>query len=205
MLHSAQSQYTAFRRESKLRTGAFYAAVAALIGIMPVSLHGCGGYRAATEEDVPTGWVDRSILESPAYSQFKIAYDSSHIGQEFVEMISALHHGIDVTVFFGTWCSDSRRDVPRFLKIADLSGMAKEQVRLYALDRTKRSRDGMTERFQIELVPTFIFLKNNQEVGRIVETPKTTLEGDVLTILAGAKRGAQTIDEKRGSTQVHPD
>jgi len=37
----------------------------------------------------------------------------------------------------------------------------------------------------IESVPTFIFLKNKVESGRIIETPHTSLEQDMLNILTG--------------------
>ena len=103
-------------------------------------------------------------------------------------MIRSVQEGVDVTIFFGGWCGDSKREVPRFLRLADQSGFPKSRIKLYALDRTKKSDDGLTEKFGIERIPTFIFLKDGKEMGRITESPKTTLEGDVLTILA---RGAQ--------------
>ena len=35
----------------------------------------------------------------------------------------------------------------------------------------------------IELVPTFIFYRNGEELGRIVETPEDTLEKDLAEIV----------------------
>ena len=67
-------------------------------------------------------------------------------------------------MFLGAWCSDSRREVPRFLKIADLAGMDATRIKLYGLDRTKKSSDGLTDRYGIERVPTFIFLRGDKEV-----------------------------------------
>ena len=37
----------------------------------------------------------------------------------------------------------------------------------------------------IQRVPTFIIYKNNIESGRIIETPKTSLEQDLVNILTG--------------------
>jgi hypothetical protein len=131
--------------------------------------------------------MGREALEDPAHGDFALVYDTSRIHQDFVSLIQQVHEGIDVVVFLGTWCSDSRREVPRFLKIADLAGIESDRIKLYGLDRTKKSSDGLTDRYGIERVPTFIFLRGEREVGRIVELPRTTLEGDVLSILAGAR------------------
>jgi thiol-disulfide isomerase/thioredoxin len=148
---------------------------------------GCGSTGDLSQPDVPVGWIDREVLANPAHGDFSLVYDTSRIHEDFVGLIQQVHEGIDVIVFLGTWCSDSRREVPRFLKIADLAGMNVDRIKLYGLDRTKKSRDGLTDRYGIERVPTFIFLLGEREVGRIVEVPRTTLEGDVLSILAGAR------------------
>jgi len=134
------------------------------------------------------GWLDREILEDPAYGNFALVYDTSHIHQDFVELIRQVNADVEVIVFLGTWCSDSRREVPRFMKIVDLTGMRESRVRLYGLDRSKQSSDGLTHRYTIERIPTFIFLKHGEEIGRIIEVPRATLEADVLSILAGVQQ-----------------
>jgi thiol-disulfide isomerase/thioredoxin len=134
-----------------------------------------------------TGWVDRSVLDKPEYSVFRTTYDSVHVGEQFVEMIRSVQAGVDFIVFFGTWCEDSEREVPRFLKIADLAEIPADLIRLYGLDRSKKSSDGLTDKFDIKSVPTIIFLRNGREIGRIVEKPQTTVEEDMLSILAGAQ------------------
>ena len=50
-----------------------------------------------------------------------------------------------------------------------------------------RSREDRGERIaslKIEAIPTFIVYRKDAEIGRIVETPKTTLEADLLEILS---------------------
>ena len=91
---------------------------------------------------------------------------------------------METIVLLGTWCGDSRREVPRFLRIADMAGIPADRITLVGVDRAKKSGDGMSDRYPVEKVPTFIFLKGGVEIGRIVETPAGTLEGDMLTILA---------------------
>ena len=170
-----------FARKKKTAACLFLCAVLA-------SLAGWAGSAPGGGEPADRGWVSRDILETSPYAPFRAGYDSARIAPEFVPMIRSVREGVDVTIFFGGWCGDSKREVPRFLRLADQSDFPKDRIRLYALDRTKKSDDGLTEKFGIERIPTFIFLKDGKEIGRITESPKTTLEGDVLTILA---RGVQ--------------
>lgn len=132
------------------------------------------------------GLLQREDFVADAFPKFKENYDTVHIDQQFIEMIRTLHSGIRCVVVLGTWCGDSKREVPRFLKIIDLCGIPPSDITFFGVDRSKISADGFTNRHKIERVPTFIFLKNGEEIGRIVESPKTTLEADMLSILADA-------------------
>jgi thiol-disulfide isomerase/thioredoxin len=116
-----------------------------------------------------------------------VGLDTSSVEDVFVPLIKLSYEGERVVVIFGAWCGDSKREVPSFLKLADAAGIAADSIRLYAVDRSKKSDDGTTERYHIERVPTFIVEKQGREVGRIVESPKTTMAGDLLEILVGAK------------------
>ena len=163
-----------------------------LLAIGALLLTGCSGAKETTDkkalpEKMQLGWMQRGDFISPDYPNFKQSYDTIHIADNFVEMIKTLHSGIDFVVVLGTWCSDSKREVPRFLKIVDGSLIPTGQIRFYGVDRTEKSSDGITDRYNIERVPTFIFLKHGEEVGRIVESPKNSLEEDMLTILADAQ------------------
>lgn len=92
-----------------------------------------------------------------------------------------------ILVFLGTWCGDSKREVPRFLKILDAASFSEKNLKLIALDRRKehykKSPNGEEWGLNIKRVPTFIFYKNGIEVNRIIETPNTGLEEDILAIL----------------------
>jgi len=158
-----------------------------LVLSLAASLAGCAGWPFGASEPSDRGWVPRTILDEPLYAPFRIGYDTSQVAKGFVDLIREARDGIEVTVFFGGWCSDSKREVPRFLKLADSAGIPPDRVRLYALDRTMKSSDGMADKYGIERVPTFIFMKNGEEIGRITESPRTTMEADVLTILAVAR------------------
>jgi len=150
-----------------------------------VLLAGCAP--KATREAEPvvaTGWVPSTIFTTdPGHEAFKEVYQSARIDTNLTGMIRGLCQGVDVLVFYGQWCSDSKHEVPRFLRLVEASGWEGSRVRYYALDRSKKSDDGLTNRYAIEKVPTLIFFRNDDEIGRIVEVPRATLEGDIVQIL----------------------
>ncbi len=94
---------------------------------------------------------------------------------------------VDVLAIVATWCPDTRRELPRFFKIADRAGWAMARVRLLAVDRTKKDAEGLTATWNVTRVPTFIFLRGGREIGRVVERPATTLEKDIAAILEPAQ------------------
>lgn len=155
-----------------------------LLLFVALVLAGCGSQR---EAQVERGWIDRSVLMKPEHHQFKERYDTVQVEQQFVPMIKNVEDSVSTLIFLGTWCPDSRREVPRFLKVADEIGIPQERIKLYALDRTKISEDGLSKQYHIERVPTFIFLKHGEEIGRITEAPEKSVEQDMLMILAKAR------------------
>lgn len=162
-----------------------------MAALYSVVLIGCGGSsqipKASEPERMELGWMQRENFMQSAYPKFLENYAAANIDQQSVDMIKLLHTDVDIIVVLGTWCSDSKREVPRFLKIIELAEIPSSRLKFYGVDRTKKSSDGLTEQYHIELVPTFIFLKQGDEVGRIVESPRTTLEADMLAILADAQ------------------
>ena len=139
----------------------------------------------APQEQVARGWIDRASLAED-YPVFKVNYDSALVRAPFIPMLKAVADSVETLVFLGTWCPDSKRHVPHFLKVADSAGIPASRIKLYAVDRTKKSDDGLSEHYGIERIPTFIFLKQGKEVGRIVEVPRLSMEEDMLAILAKA-------------------
>lgn len=95
------------------------------------------------------------------------------------------HENLTLKIVMGTWCPDSRREVPRFMKILELWKFPTANTTFIGVDNAKIAPVGEYESLNIERVPTFIFYKNNFEAGRIIEVPKTSLEQDIVNILTG--------------------
>jgi thiol-disulfide isomerase/thioredoxin len=101
----------------------------------------------------------------------------------FMELEKTMPGNIDIVIVLGTWCPDSRREVPRFMKLIETLGFDKDRIRFIGVDSYKEAPLDEYESFDIERVPTFIFYDNKIELGRIIEYPEASLEKDMLRIL----------------------
>ncbi|NOZ34470.1 MAG: thioredoxin family protein [Chlorobi bacterium] len=95
----------------------------------------------------------------------------------------SLYKDVNIKIIFGTWCSDSRREIPRFFKIVDEAHIPDNSISITAVDTKKSSRNTNLDEINFTRIPTFIFYKNGKEIGRIVESTKESLEKDILNIL----------------------
>ena len=92
---------------------------------------------------------------------------------------------LSIKVVMGIWCPDSRREVPRFMKVIDGWKFPIAKLTFIGVDDAKQSPVGEYVKLDIQRVPTFILYKNNIEAGRIIENPVTSLEQDMVNILTG--------------------
>lgn len=112
-------------------------------------------------------------------------YNMYDVDLNSVDSFSDKLSDIDITIVMGTWCSDSRREVPRFIKILEEASYDLEKLKIISVNRDKQCKDIDIKNLKIELVPTMIFYQNGEELGRIVESPQQTLETDILKIVTG--------------------
>lgn len=162
------------------------------------------------------GLSNREGLQKAPYSEwFDKNYAAYKPQQDFYKKVKNKTKGVDVKIFMGTWCGDSKMEVPRFYKLMDNISFDKNQIQLVNLDnaseRYKQSPEGFEKGMNIHRVPTFIFYKDGAEIGRIVEHPATDLETDIAQILnhlAPATRypgvaSLEEILEEKGADYVY--
>ena len=135
------------------------------------------------------GEIDRNDLETTAFtSWFVHNYEQYTVDEQLIKLFQRKLRHHEIVLFLGTWCGDSKRQVPRMLKILDAAKFPEDQLRLIALDRRKETYkqgpNGEEKGWNIKRVPTLILLKKGKEVNRIIERPVDTLEEDLLAILS---------------------
>jgi thiol-disulfide isomerase/thioredoxin len=129
------------------------------------------------------------LKREPHSVWFYKGYDDYQLSQEAMKSLSETgKDGLTIKIVMGTWCPDSRREVPRFIKVLDTWNFPAGSITFIGVDNGKLSPIGGYEALEIQRVPTFIIYKNNLEAGRIIENPVTSLEQDMLNILRGMNK-----------------
>lgn len=126
-----------------------------------------------------------NFKQQPYAEWFNVNYDGYVPDQDVVEDIKRHTKGITIKAFIGTWCGDSKHEVPAFYKLLDATNFNYKNLTMIAVSRDKSTPDNLQEGLDIERVPTFIFYKKGEEIGRFVEYPRETLEKDILKIVSG--------------------
>lgn len=126
------------------------------------------------------------LLEPPHSLWFIDEYEGYVPDPQIMDQLRAIDiSGISIVIVMGTWCPDSRREVPRFMKILDQWGFPSASVRFIGVDIDKAAPLDDFPELGIARVPTIIFYENKSEKGRIIEVPVTSLEQDTRDILTG--------------------
>jgi len=127
--------------------------------------------------------AEQLYFDYPEWKKLQTAYQPD---PAVIKKISELDETFEVKLFLATWCSDCRREVPNFYKIMDVSGLdEKMKISIWAVDRDLDLENNLPALHNLEKVPTFIFYKNSEEIGRIIESPESfLLEEDILQILS---------------------
>lgn len=139
------------------------------------------------DQEILIGDCNRQGLLGEVFGgNFELEYDIYAPDPDIMVKLGLYNGDYNIIIVLGSWCSDSREQVPRFLRIIDMLGLTDNTIRIIAVDRTKSPGD-LSKNPEVELniirVPTFIIINEGIEVGRIVETPMETLEVDLLNIL----------------------
>ena len=134
------------------------------------------------------GKINKEGLSGDNYgSWFTKNFDSYLPNQNSIDSLESHLSKYTITAFMGTWCGDSKREVPKFYKVLDEANFPLERLTMVAVSRGretyKQSPGGEHEGVNIHRVPTFIIYKNGKEVNRIVEKPVTSLEEDLMNIV----------------------
>jgi len=130
------------------------------------------------------GICDREAFSDSNFAWwFNSNYDQYQVDSADIIELKKKINNYDINIVMGTWCSDSRREVPRFYKILDAIDYPTDKLTLINVDRKMKSITNEVDELNIEYVPTIIVYRNEKEIGRIIETPEVTLEKDLFLII----------------------
>ena len=136
------------------------------------------------KKEVLIGYCTKEGLFEHGFNKyFDKYYESYQFVPEYIDAINTILDGIQIVVIMADWCEDSHREIPRFYKIMDHLVYPQEEITLICVNSKKETEDVPIESYKIEKVPTFIFVKDGKEIGRITEKPKESLEKDMLDLL----------------------
>lgn len=144
---------------------------------------------SVNKPEILYGAVTKTDLRQAPYNKwFDSIYTSYNPSAAVISKISKQQlKDIHIEIFFGTWCGDSRREVPGFLKIMDQLAFPASEISLIATGSDslyKQSPQHEEAGKGIFRVPVFIVYRNGIEINRITEFPVSSLENDLAAILA---------------------
>lgn len=139
------------------------------------------------QKDMLLGEFQKEELQQkPFASWFEPTYKNFTPNSEAMEIIKKNIGDYDIKLFMGTWCGDSKRETPKFLRILDEADYDYDNIDMYAVDHSKTTPAKAEEELNIQRVPTIIFYKNGKEVNRFVEYSQgESIEDDIAKILSG--------------------
>lgn len=143
----------------------------------------------ASGQTILAGHTALSELRGPVCSSWFIpSYEAYNADGLLVKELGHLLKHKRMDIFLGSWCGDSRREVPRMVRLLKDAGMDTSRIALIFVDNRKETYKQSPQHEEqgrdIRRVPTFILYDSrNRELGRIVESPKVSLEADMVSIL----------------------
>ncbi len=129
-------------------------------------------------------FVKEDLQQGDFAAWFNSGYEDYEPSAEAMETIKNNISEFEIVGFMGTWCPDSRREVPHFFKILDEAGYDLSKLKMVGVTRNKTTPENLEEGYDMQRVPTFIFMKNGKEVNRYVEYPRESIEADIAQIVS---------------------
>jgi hypothetical protein len=147
---------------------------------------------APAEKPVLLGSIQRAQVEAAVPDWVQVEAGSAP-DPKAAQALAKVPAGASVTIFLGTWCGDSRRELSRFWRALDgVGGPVPFTISYVGVDYAKKEPAALVQPVDLRYVPTFIVRRDGREVGRIVESAPHGIERDLLSLLDGSAHGLLT-------------
>ncbi len=132
------------------------------------------------------GEFTQDDLEKAPHSRWFVpGYENYEPKKEALKTIEKNIHDYEILMFMGTWCADSRYEVPKFFKLLDEVKFDRKNLKNIAVNRAKKAPGSLDQEFIVHRIPTIIFIKDGKEANRFVEYSMESLEEDIAKIVEG--------------------
>jgi len=137
------------------------------------------------KKNMYVGIGDKSVFKDTSFSTWYGAeYDMYELDKKELEKITPEKlKDVKITIVLGTWCGDTKREIPRFMKILEAVKFDEMNLTMIFVDREKKSPSGDISQLGAKNIPAIILYRGEKELGRIIEAPKDTLEKDFTDLL----------------------
>ncbi|WP_189376750.1 thioredoxin family protein [Thalassotalea profundi] len=151
-----------------------------LLIVLCLTISGCACFGGQQRVIPPMATGDITVKQLlSTYHTFNEEYEMFTLSNKDADLVKSWPKNMRVEVFFGTWCHDSEREVPRLLKAMN-DDVA---IKLIALDYEKTEPLGRAVEAEIQFTPTFLIFLDNKLIGKIVERPSVSLVEDINILI----------------------
>ena len=123
---------------------------------------------------------DEILQHSPDWEEVVASYIPDI---DSLDILRSIDTPVQIEVYLGTWCSDSKDHVSAFFKILDMADNP-QLIPLYiGLPKENDAREELVQGKNITRIPTFVVIVDGHEKGQIIEHPATSMEQDLVEII----------------------
>jgi cyclophilin family peptidyl-prolyl cis-trans isomerase len=139
-------------------------------------------------DPVLLGEVEWSQLE--AIDGWLEEYQDAQPGRAAMDRLAEASGSYRIVTVLGSWCHDSKREVPRLVRVLDEMDVPIFEYQMIGVDRTRRIDDAEltvdlgVERTVERVATIVVFDADGLELGRVVETAQAPIEELLLEFIA---------------------
>lgn len=112
-------------------------------------------------QDYHVGEISQSDI-IPSFEKFKKHENDVTYTQTQLDKLKAVTAPVEIKVYFGQWCHDSQREVPRLVKLFDQLNQDNFKVWYYGVDIQKSDPLGLAKADNLRRTPTHVLSSKHQ-------------------------------------------
>jgi thiol-disulfide isomerase/thioredoxin len=149
-------------------------------------LHTCFCFSQKEKKDA-VGKMNSSVFYNDKnYREwFLPEYNQYALQEVVVEEMRPTTEKMQFVIVMGTWCEDSHYEFPRLIKLMDALGVARKNLQIFAVNKTKTEPEEVISTYRVSKVPMLLMKKPEESEWQVVATekPQISWEVDLLNTL----------------------